>query len=124
MDLVAPSDLPGRQSLAAALGLLGLMLLWRGLGGGRSGERGLLRRRAGALGRAEGWRLTVLGLALAGLGAASLWEARWLLFLALGIGFVEVLEASVVIAAWRGNTGRGDQRMPCPNVRDASRPGR
>ncbi|MGH2562527.1 MAG: hypothetical protein ACRDJH_25995 [Thermomicrobiales bacterium] len=86
--------------------LLGLALFWRGLLGGPHGERGLLRPSAGALGRAEGWRLTILGLAVVGLGAAGVWEARWLLFLSVGIGFVEVLEATMVIAAWKAGAAR------------------
>ena len=106
MDIFSLSDAPWRHLPAAVVLLLGLTLVWRGLRGGPSGECGLLRRRADALGRAEGWRLSVLGLALAGLGAAWIWEARWLLFLAIGIGFVEVLEASAVIAAWRWDGGR------------------
>lgn len=85
--------------------LLGLALAVRGLRGGAGGG-GLLRGQAGALARVESWRSTVLGLAAAGLGASLVWELRWLLVLSLGIGFVEVLEASIVIAAWRA----GDRR--------------
>ena len=77
------------DKIALALALLGLAVLWRGLLGGRSGKQGLLRPNAGSLGRAEGWRLTVLGLTLLGLGAAGIWDARWLLFLSLAFGFVE-----------------------------------
>jgi hypothetical protein len=32
--------------------------------------------------------------------AAVIWRAQWLLFLALGIGFVEILESSALIAVW------------------------
>src|SRR6266508_6301332 len=99
MDVVSLSDAPWQHDLAGIIVLLGLALLWRGLRGGPSGDRGLLRRRARTLGRVEGWRLTALGLTLVGLGAASIWEARWLLFLSLGFGFVECLEASAIIAA-------------------------
>ena len=97
---------------AAALVLAGITLFWRGVRGGRQGERGLLRRRAATLGRIEGWRLTVLGLAAAGIGAAWQGDAPWLFFLALGIGFVEVLEASFVIAAWRQDGWRGTTATP------------
>jgi hypothetical protein len=86
--------------------MLGFAILGRGLSGGRGGARGLLRPRAGTLGRAEGWRLTVLGLTLIGLGAAGIWDARWLFFLSLAFGFVEGLEATMVIAAWKA----GDRR--------------
>jgi hypothetical protein len=102
----------------AAVVLLGLAVLWRGLRGGRGGERGLLRPRAGALGRAEGWRLTVLGVTLIGLGAAGIWDARWLFFLSLAFGFVEGLEATMVIAAWKAGDRRAArtayQRSPAP----------
>jgi hypothetical protein len=106
MDVSFLSDLPWRQVLAPVLTLYGLALAWRGLRGGPNGQRGLLRRQAGALGRAEGWRLFVLGLALAGVGAGWFWEVRWLIFLSLGIGYVEVQEASWVINAWRWGEGR------------------
>jgi hypothetical protein len=105
MNVFSLHDANWSYSPVAAL-FLGLAVLWRGLAGGRHGERGLLRPQAGSLGRAEGWRLTVLGLTLIGLGAAGIWEARWLLFLSLGFGFVECLEASAVIAAWRPGEAR------------------
>jgi hypothetical protein len=53
------------------------------------------------LSRIEGFRLTVFGLVLIGVGAAVVQEARWLLILALGIGFVEILESSTLIAVWK-----------------------
>jgi hypothetical protein len=53
------------------------------------------------LSRIEGFRLTVFGLVLIGIGAAVLWQAQWLLLLALGIGFVEILESSTLIAVWK-----------------------
>lgn len=97
---------PWRYPPASLLLAYGLVMLWRGLWGGPGGARGLIRRRAGGLGRIEGWRLSVLGLAVAGLGAAWLWESALLLFLALGIGYVEVQEATLVINAWRLGEGR------------------
>ena len=97
--------LPGLY-LGAILLLPGLALLWRGLLGGPNGERGLLRRRAGALGRIEGFRVGVVGLALLGVAAAWIWQAPLFLFLALGIGGVEALESSVIIAVWRRDGGR------------------
>jgi hypothetical protein len=99
-----------------AVALLGLAVVWRGLTGDRGGERGLVRRTTTALGRAEGWRLTLVGLTLTGLGLAWLWELRWLLFLSLGIGFVEIQEASMVIRAWKAG-----QRKTA--ARRASEPG-
>ena len=87
--------------MVAALLILGVQLLWRGLRGGRGGERGLLQRRIDMLSRIEGFRLTVFGLVLIGVAAAVFWRAQWLLLLALGIGFVEILESSTLIAVWR-----------------------
>src|ERR687895_450690 len=117
MDVSMLSDMPWRQVLAPVLALAGLALAWRGLWGGPGGERGMLRRRAGVLGQVEGWRQFVFGLALAGVGAGWFWEERWLLFLSLGIGYVEVQEASWVINAWRWGEARGaDPRRPTPST--------
>jgi hypothetical protein len=102
--------------------ILGLALLGRGLAGGPNGERGLLRPQAGSLGRAEGWRLVVLGLTAIGLGLAAILAARWLFFLSVAFGFVETLEATMVIAAWRAgdrrsaaNPRRSSRSLPTPS---------
>jgi hypothetical protein len=90
---------------------LGVMLVWRGLRGGRDGERALLGRRVDMLNRIEGFRLMVFGLVLVGVGAAVIWRAQWLLVLAMGIGFVEILESSALIVVWRWSRRReGTQR--------------
>lgn len=89
------------QVLGGLLTITGVATFWRGLIGGAGGKQGLLRRQAGTLGRIEGWRIAIFGLALAGGGIAWLFAARWLLFLSLGIGFCEVQEASMVISAWK-----------------------
>jgi len=81
----------------------GLLLVWRGLHGGRDGDRALLGQRIDMLQRIEAFRLTVFGLVLMGVGAAVIWQAQWLLLLALGIGFVEILESSTLIAVWKSN---------------------
>lgn len=109
MDIFSPADALSWHDPAALLVLVGLLLLWRGLLGWPTSTRALLRRGDGFLGRLEGFRLAVVGLVLIGLGAAWLFQAPLLLFLALGIGFVEILESSVVIAAWRRRgTGLSD----------------
>ena len=87
--------------IAVAVIALGLMLVCRGLRGGRDGGRALLGQRIDMLNRIEGFRLTVFGLVLIGVGAAVIWQAQWLLLLALGIGFVEILESSALIAVWK-----------------------
>lgn len=103
MDIVA--QVPWRQSLAIASALLGLLLFWRGL----LGRDGLARRRVNALARILGWRVTLVGLTLVGLGAALFWESRLFLILSLAIGFVEIQEATQVIKAWR--LGDASKRM-------------
>jgi hypothetical protein len=90
-----------QQYPAAAVILLGLAVVWRGLLGWPYGGEGLLRRNVNVFDRLQGWRLFLLGLTIIGLGAAWYWDARWLLFLSLGIGFVELQEATRVINAWR-----------------------
>ena len=96
--------------IAVAMIALGLMLVWRGLYGGRDGGRALLGQRIDMLHRIEGFRLTVFGLVLIGVGAAVIWQAQWLLLLALGIGFVEILESSALIAVWRWSRRRDAAR--------------
>ena len=96
--------------LAFAVIALGVVLVWRGLRGGRDGQRALLGQRIDMLNRIEGFRLMVFGLVLIGIGAAVIWRAQWLLLLALGIGFVEILESSALIAVWRRGRREGTQR--------------
>jgi hypothetical protein len=93
--------------IAFAVIALGVLLVWRGLRGGRDGERALLGQRIDMPKRIEGFRLMVFGLVLVGIGAAVIWRAQWLLLLALGIGFVEILESSALIAVWRWGRRRG-----------------
>ena len=81
------------------------------------GESGLVRRGVEMLERLEGWRLTLVGLTLTGLGAAWFWDLRWLLFLSLAIGFVEIQEASMVIRAWRAGERNAATRPRSTPVR-------
>lgn len=81
--------------------LLGIAYIWHGLFGGPARERGLLLRQIDMRERIEGFRVVVFGLVLVGVGAALLVDARWLLILSLGIGFVEIRESSTLVAAWR-----------------------
>lgn len=84
---------PWHTPLGAAIALGGLAILGHGL----FGPYGLLRRRITLLARLEGWRLSVFGLAVIGLGAAWLWESRLFLVLSLTIAFTEMQEATKVI---------------------------
>lgn len=92
---------PWMDAMAVGLFVWGIVTVWRGLLGGQERRRGLLLRDIGMLERMEGFRLMVFGLVLLGLGGASFWQAEWLFYLALGIGFVEILESSTLIAVWR-----------------------
>ena len=98
------------SAFAIAVIALGLMLVWRGLRSGRDGDRALLGQRIEMVHRIEGFRLMVFGLVLIGVGAAVIWQAQWLLLLALGIGFVEILESSTLIAVWKSNHRRDAAR--------------
>ena len=84
----------------------GAWLMARGLWGGRGGRRGLLRGHEPALERAEGWRVVVIGFVVGTLGFAALADSALLFYMALGIGVVELWEASFVIAVWRTSTTR------------------
>jgi hypothetical protein len=92
--------------------LLGATLIWWGLFGGVNHRGGLLRRGVAMLERVEGWRLMLVGLTLAGVGLAWRLDARWLLFLSLGIGFVEIQEATHIIKAWRAGPATTRSRVP------------
>lgn len=92
---------PWINAVTVVLLLLGVVNVWRGLLGGRHGNRGLLLRDIGMLERMEGFRLMVFGLVLLGIGSAVIWQKEWLFYLALGIGFVEILESSTLIAVWQ-----------------------
>jgi hypothetical protein len=88
-------ETPWRSLPGMGVGLFGLITLANGL----FGNHGMFRRGIGMLARIEGWRLSVLGLALTGLGVAWVWDSKLFLFLSLGIGFTEIREASAVISA-------------------------
>lgn len=94
---------PWHTPLGAMIALSGVAILWHGL----FGPYGLLRRKITLLARLEGWRLSVLGLAVTGLGAAWLWESRLFLILSLTIAFTEMQEATKVI-----DVMKYEQRQP------------
>src|SRR5215218_10632688 len=107
MTTFSQLDLLWTTPIAFAVIAVGTMLMWRGLRGGRGGTQALIGQRIDMLNRIEGFRLTVFGLVLVGIGAALIWQAQWLLLLTLGIGFVEILESSVLIAVWRWGRHHG-----------------
>ncbi len=108
MNVFSNLDPVWANLLAIIVMISGLLLTLRGLHGGRDGaQAALLGPRNDMLSRIEGFRLTVFGLVLIGIGSAVVWQARWLLLLALGIGFVEILESSALIAVWKWGHRRG-----------------
>lgn len=81
--------------LLAASGLRRCLVAWRRPGGGVMQPLTWM----------GGFRRSIVGLALAGAGAAWTWQIGWLLALALVVGFEETLETSLAIAALRGEPG-------------------
>ncbi len=95
----AIAELSWRAYPAAAMIALGLWLVSRGVrrcaAAWPSPSRGLMQPAAWM----RGFRVTVVGLALAGTGGAWLWQVGWLLAASLIIGFGELLESSLDINA-------------------------
>ncbi len=82
-------------ALGIGLALWGLLMVLNGLRGALRGDSGIL------LPWIQGFRLSIIGLALVGLGAAWGWHLTWLLVLTLAIGGEETLGSSIVIYALR-----------------------
>jgi hypothetical protein len=61
----------------------------------------------------RGFRRTIIGLAILGIGAAWTWQAPWLLALALIIGAGEVLESSLDVWA----LSKGHELQLGPRIR-------
>ena len=90
---------------AAALMAMGVTIMVWSVGRGLTAARRAGRDPARALALLCGFRGGIVGLALAGIGAAWCWHVGWLLALSLIIGGEELLESSVVIAALRHGAG-------------------
>jgi hypothetical protein len=90
---------------AVALLVVGLGVAVWGLHGGVAGARRAARDPGRALALLRGFRVGVIGLALAGLGAAWWWQLGWLAALSLIIGGEELLESTVIITALRSGAG-------------------
>jgi len=102
---------------AAALALLGLWLVARGLWFGSAERPGLLRQGRDAYAWIRGFQVGVAGLALVGVAAAWAWRQPRLLVLALGVLGEEMYETSRILTALkrgprRAPTGRGTGREP------------
>jgi hypothetical protein len=83
-----------------ALMLLGALCLARGV---RQGVSGLFRQRGPAqvVALMDAFRSTMLGVLLAGIGAAWLWGITWLFVLALVFGLEEIYESSRYLSLLR-----------------------
>ena len=85
------------QTLAAtALTLAGVPILMSGLWREWDRLRRPLRDPAKVLTWVRGFRLSMIGLALAGSGAGWLLDQTWLVVLSLAIGCEETLESSIM----------------------------
>ena len=108
-------ELSWRVYPITALIALGIGLALRGLLMGLTGLRGAMRGDSGkVLPWIQGFRLSIIGLALAGLGAAWGWHLTWLLVLTLAIGGEEILESSIVIFALRIGSRLEMQKVSSP----------
>ena len=99
---------PWRAYPAAALVLIGVALLGRGLWFGSNGSPGLLRRARDPIAWIRGFQIAVAGLALVGIATAWVWRQPWLLIVTLGIIGEELLETSRILTALK--------RSPAPLV--------
>jgi hypothetical protein len=103
---------------AAMLIILGIVgAVW-------SAHRGVARARRvrdplRALAIMQGFRIAIVGLAVAAIGAAWWWQIGWLFVLALVIGGEELLESTVVIAALKH--GRSQLGLAGPGSLNAQR---
>ena len=95
-------------ALGIGLALWGLLMALNGLRGTLHGDPGML------LPWIQGFRLSIIGLALTGLGVAWGWHLTWLLVLTLAIGGEETLESSIVIFALRRGRRLDMQRVSRP----------
>jgi hypothetical protein len=100
MDTLA--CLSWRLYLVAPLMALGTAVAVWGAKRGLQGLLGAVRGDAAQLiPFMEGFRATIIGLALVGLGAAWVWYLPWLLVLSIAIGAGETFETSLILFALR-----------------------
>lgn len=64
----------------------------------------------------QGFRLTIIGLAVVGVGAAWLWQAGWLFILSLAVAGEETLETTICVSALKRA-----RRDPGVGIREAAR---
>ena len=91
---------------AAALALLGIFWVVRGLWTGTAGKPGLLRQGRDTVAWIRCFQSAVGGLCTAGLAAAWIWQEPWLMVAALGILGEELHETSRILTAIEQNPRR------------------
>ena len=94
----------------AVLIVLGLAITVWSLYWGIDSARRQARDPGKALAIMQGFRTGIIGLSLAGIGAAWLWHLNWLLVLSLIIGGEETLESAVIVSALK----RAPAGQPAP----------
>jgi len=105
--------LPWRAFPAAALLLLGLLLALRAVLRAHAAWSRPLTGTMQPLSWMRGFRSTVIGLAVMGVGAAWLWHLGGLLAVSLVVGGEEALESSIAISALSQATPvKGKVRRP------------
>jgi hypothetical protein len=97
VDVIA--HLTWRVYPAGAVLALGVVVALSGLRRCRASWRRPLTEPMKPLLWMRGFRRTILGLALMGVGAAWIWHIGWLLAVALVIGFEETIESSIAVYA-------------------------
>ena len=100
-------DAPWRGYPAAALALVGLALVARGLWFGAVGLPGLLRQGRDAYAWIRCFQYAVGGLNVILLAAAWAWHLPWLAVLALAVLGEELLETSRILTALDNHAPRG-----------------
>lgn len=93
---------------------IGFAMLVLGIRRGVAGMRRHRRDPPRALALLRGFRISIVGLCLAGVGAGLFWDIGWLVGLSLVIGGEELLESTVVITAMAHGVG---PRTPNPGSR-------
>jgi hypothetical protein len=81
----------------------GIYLFWTGLRAWIRGSRQTGESGNRLLGMMRGFRVGIIGLALAGVGLWLLTGQTWILVVALGVGGEELLESSFIIATIRAD---------------------
>src|SRR5262245_28692458 len=107
MDWLVESD--WRQLPAASLMLTGVLLAIEGARRQIGGITRPIGDPSKGLTWMRGFRRTIIGLAILGIGAAWMWQAPWLLALSLVIGAGEVFESSLDV--WALSGGGKDLRL-------------